>query len=60
MEEDEYNDIFGVTQALCLISMGDLSMSIENNIIDASHDLMISVGHNITYLSIKYYLDYLI
>jgi hypothetical protein len=39
----------------------DLSMSI-NNIIDASHDLKISVGHNITYLrlSIKYYPDYLI
>ena len=37
----------------------DLSMSI-NNIIDASRDLIISVGHNIKYLSIKYYPDYLI
>jgi hypothetical protein len=25
-------------------------MSVRNNIIDASHDLIISVGHNITYL----------
>ena len=30
-------------------------MSVGNNIIDASHDLIISVRHNITYLSIKYY-----
>jgi CO dehydrogenase/acetyl-CoA synthase alpha subunit len=40
--------------------MGNLSMSVGNNIIDASRDLIISVGHNITYLSIKYYPDYLI
>jgi hypothetical protein len=38
----------------------DLSMSVGNNIIDASRDLIISIGHNITYLSIKYYEDYLI
>ena len=35
-------------------------MSVGNNIIDASHDLIINVGYNITYLSIKYYTDYLI
>ena len=35
-------------------------MRVGNNITDASHDLIISVRHNITYLSIKYYLDYLI
>ena len=35
-------------------------MSVGNNIIDASLDLIISVGHNTTYLSIKYYPDYLI
>ena len=33
-------------------------MSVGNNITDASRDLIISVGHNITYLSIKYYSDY--
>jgi hypothetical protein len=39
----------------------DLSMSVGNNIIDAFRDLIISIGHNIiTYLSIKYYVDYLI
>jgi hypothetical protein len=35
-------------------------MSVGNNITDASRDLIISVGHNITYLSIDYYPDYLI
>ena len=39
---------------------GDLSMSVGNNIIDASRDLIITVGHKITYLGIKYYKDYLI
>jgi len=29
-------------------------MSVGNNIIDASRDLIMSVGHNITYISIKY------
>ena len=39
----------------------DLSMSVGNNIIDAFRDLIISIRHNIiTYLSIKYYADYLI
>ena len=38
----------------------DLSMSVGNNIIDASRDLIISIRHNITYLSITYYPDYLI
>ena len=33
----------------------DLSMSVGNNIIDASRDLIISIRHNITYLSITYY-----
>jgi hypothetical protein len=28
-------------------------MSVGNNIIDVSHDLIISVGHNITYLIIN-------
>jgi hypothetical protein len=32
-------------------------MSVGNNIIDASRDLIISVGHNITYHSMKYYPD---
>jgi len=31
---------------------GDLSMSVGNNIINASRDLIISIGHNITYLCI--------
>ena len=30
-------------------------MSVGNNIIDVSRDLIISAGHNITYLSINYY-----
>jgi len=33
--------------------LSDLSMSVGNNIIDASCDLIISTGHNITYLRIK-------
>jgi CO dehydrogenase/acetyl-CoA synthase alpha subunit len=33
-------------------------MSVGNNIIDASRDLIISVGHNITYLSIISYTVY--
>ena len=32
-------------------------MSVEINIIDAFRDLIISVGHIITYLSMKYYPD---
>ena len=38
----------------------DLSMNVGINIIDASRDLIISIRHNMTYLSIKYYEDYLI
>jgi CO dehydrogenase/acetyl-CoA synthase alpha subunit len=34
-------------------------MSVGNNIIDASRDLIIRVGHNIT-CSIEYHPDYLI